>query len=157
MLRWLLRMIRAARRMLPFAARTPSIPQGLTEEQFTWLSEVVRESTIHLGHDVFIQGSRAQGRGPTSSDLDIAILVSSARFDEILRDRFGTPNPVSAKERTMRHASATGKIQAGEAGLRPLRQLLENELQIDVDISVIRRGSLFDAPPYMPLRGEASE
>ena len=50
----------------------------------------------------------------------------------------------------MQHAIRTGKIQAGEAGLRQLRLKLENDLNMDVDISVIRRDGPFDTPPFLP-------
>jgi hypothetical protein len=68
-----------------------------------------------------------------------------------LNDRFGTPNPSSAKERTLQNAIETGKIQSGEAGLRPLRRQLESQLGIDVDISVIKQGEPFDQRPIIRL------
>ncbi|MFI7285123.1 hypothetical protein ACIBRY_00375 [Streptomyces anulatus] len=43
----------------------------------------------------------------------------------------------------------TGKIQAGEAGLRSLRKALEAQLGMEVDLSIIRRGGPFDNPPYI--------
>ena len=69
----------------------------------------------------------------------------------MIRERFGTPNPGSAKERTMIHAIETGKIQAGEAGLRGLRKELQEITGLDVDISIIRAGGLFDTPPMINL------
>ena len=84
--------------------------------------------------------------------MDIAIRVSGERFENILTDCFGTPNPGSAKERTMRHARETGKIQAGEAGLHSLRRELETDLEMAVDLSVICMGGPFDRGPYLPLR-----
>lgn len=53
--------------------------------------------------------------------IDFAIRVDSQKFDGLIGERSGFPNPDSAKERTMLHAMETGKIQAGEAGLRGLR------------------------------------
>ena len=94
------------------------VPLGLTEEQFAKLSSTVRASAAHLGNDIQVQGSRVTGTAKLDSDLDIAIRVSPERFEQILRERFGTPNPGSAKARTMQHAIETGKIQSGEAGLR---------------------------------------
>jgi hypothetical protein len=129
-----------------------SVPQGLTQAQFASISITVRAAVIHLGQDLRVQGSRAEGNARDDSDLDLAIRVSSERFDAILSERFGTPNPGSAKEKTMQHARATGKIQAGEAGLRLLRKTLEADLNMEVDISVIREGGPFDQGPYIPLQ-----
>jgi hypothetical protein len=130
-----------------------SAPQGLTEEQFADLSAKVRAATAHLGTDVQVQGSRVTGTARPASDLDLAIRVSPERFEQILVERFGAPRPGSAKDRTMQHARKTGKIQAGEAGLRPLRKALEADLGIEVDLSVIRQGGPFDQGPYLPLKG----
>ncbi len=127
------------------------LPQGLTEEQFRSLSQKVRERAGHLGEDIRIQGSRVTGRARPGSDLDIAVMVSPTRFDEILEQSFGRPNTGSAKERTMQHAHQMGKIQAGELGLRALRRELEKELALEVDLSVIRAGGRFDSGPYIPL------
>ena len=52
----------------------------------------------------------------------------------------------------MQHAMATGKIQAGEAGLRNLRSQPEKLLGIEVDISIIRAGGAFDQGPFIPLQ-----
>jgi hypothetical protein len=52
----------------------------------------------------------------------------------------------------MQHARETGKIQAGEAGLRALRKALEVDLGMEVDISVIRHCGPFDQGPYLPLK-----
>jgi hypothetical protein len=128
------------------------VPQGLSEEQFAALSARVRLAAGHYGSDIQVQSSRAGGTARPDSDLDIAIRVPRERFEEILLQRFGVPNPGSAKERTMRHARATGKIQAGEAGLRSLRMALEADLGLEVDISVICIDGPFDAPPYLPLK-----
>jgi len=128
-----------------------SVPQGLTGDQFKELSAQVRAAAAHLGTRVAVQGSRAAGTASDTSDLDIAILVSPERFQQILVERFGTPNPGSAKEKTMQRARSSGKIQAGEAGLRPLRKVLEAALGIEVDISVIQEGGPFDQGPYLPI------
>ncbi|WP_425583676.1 nucleotidyltransferase domain-containing protein [Streptomyces macrosporus] len=102
-----------------------------------------------MGGNIVVQGSRAGGTARPDSDIDFAIRVDSDKFDELIRERFGTPNPDSAKERTMLHAMDTGKIQAGEAGLRSLRKALEAQLGMEVDLSVIRRGGPFDNPPFI--------
>lgn len=51
----------------------------------------------------------------------------------------------------MLHALDTGKIQAGEAGLRGLRKALEAQLGMEVDLSIIRRDGPFDYPPYIKV------
>lgn len=71
-------------------------------------------------------------------------------FDELIKERFNSPNPGSAKERTMLHAIETGNIQAGEAGLRGLRKELEEIFEMDVDISIIEGGA-FDNPPFVSI------
>ncbi|WP_425576149.1 putative T7SS-secreted protein, partial [Streptomyces axinellae] len=126
-------------------------PQGITQEKFDEMSQMVRERAGHLGDDIVVQGSRAAGTARLESDIDLAIRVSPQKFDELISERFGKPNPESAKERTMNWAVETGKIQSGEAGLRSLRKALEKHLGMDVDISVIRRGGPFDNPPFIKV------
>ncbi|WP_197440544.1 nucleotidyltransferase domain-containing protein [Polystyrenella longa] len=127
------------------------IPQGLTKSQFDEAGSLIRSKTGHLGDDIVVQGSRAGGTAKATSDIDIGVRVSPDEFDGLVKARFGTPNPGSAKERTMLHAIQTGKIQAGEAGLRGLRRELQGKLGMDVDLSVIRRGGPFDQPPTIPV------
>ena len=134
------------------APRGLSVPQGFTDEAFGDLSASVRRGAGHLSDDIAVHGSRASGNAQVSADIDIVILVSPEQFEELIRTRFGTPNPGSAKERTMLHAVEAGKIQAGEAGLRDLRKSLEAETGLPVDISIIRIGGAFDQGPYIPLR-----
>src|SRR5213594_1483421 len=125
-----------------------AIPQGLSEEQFHALSAKVRALAGHLGPDINVHGSRAAGTARPDSDLDIAIRVSVERFEQLVIQKFGVPRPGSAKARTMQHARETGKIQAGEAGLRTVRKALEADLSIAIDLSVIREGGPFDQGPY---------
>ncbi len=132
--------------------RMLTVPQGLTDDQFADLSAKVRSTLAARSDDVAVHGSRASGTATSRSDLDIAIRVTSERFEEILVQRFGTPKAGSAKEKTLLHARRTGKIQSGEAGLRSLRKALETDLGIAVDISIIRQGGPFDQGPYIPLR-----
>ena len=127
------------------------IPQGLTAEQFDVLSSIVRSRVGDISDDIVVQGSRVTGTAKPTSDIDIAIRVSRHQFESIVRERFGSPNPGSAKERTMQHALATGKIQAGEAGLRGLRRELERQLGMEVDISIILRDGPFDNGSSIPL------
>ncbi|WP_121231969.1 nucleotidyltransferase domain-containing protein [Saccharothrix variisporea] len=131
-----------------------SVPQGLTAEAFSAAGTRLRAGLGVVGEDVvgdYVQGSRAAGTAKPTSDIDFAIRVSPERFDELIALRFGTPNPGSAKERTMLHAIKTGKIHVGEAGLRGLRGSLEAELGMEVDLSVIRVGGPFDNPPYIEV------
>ena len=127
-------------------------PQGLTKEQFAKFSSQVRQGASHLGDDIRVHGSRAAGTAKLTSDIDVAIRVPEDKFNALIKEKFGTPNPGSAKERTMLHAMETGKIQAGEAGLRSLRQSVAGELGMEVDISVVKIGGSFDQGPWTPLK-----
>jgi hypothetical protein len=127
------------------------VPQGLSEAQFNDAAALIESKAGKLGGKVVVHGSRAAGTAKATSDIDFAIRVSSEDFDALINARFGSPNPGTAKFRTMQHAMETGKIQAGEAGLRGLRKALETRLDMEVDISVIREGGAFDKPPFIPL------
>jgi Nucleotidyltransferase domain len=140
---------RQADRAAPPTART--VPMGVTASRFEEMSQVLRRGTGHLDGELLVHGSRASGTAHAGSDIDIVVRVTSDRFDDLVRQRFGTPSPGSAKERTMLHAIETGKIQAGEAGLRATRRELEQLLGIPVDISVVKRGGAFDQGPYIPI------
>lgn len=133
---------------------TPSlkIPQGLTGDQFSEMSGLLKNSLADIGDDIFVQGSRAGGTARATSDIDIGVRVGKEKFDLLIKEFFGTPNPNSAKERTMLHAIETGKIQSGEAKLRPLRKSIENLLDMEADISIILEGGKFDNPPYLPIK-----
>jgi hypothetical protein len=95
--------------------------------------------------------SRASHTAKQTSDIDFAVKVPPDKFDSLIKDRFGTPNPGSAKERTMQHAIKTGKIQAGEAGLRRTRKQLQKQLGMKVDLSIIKNGGAFDKAPYIQV------
>ena len=131
------------------------IPQGLSKGQFDKLSESVgsKAKELDLGDDIFVQGSRANGTAKATSDIDIAIRVPPEKFDDFLNNqsKLGKVNPGSAKARTRDHAIETGKIQAGEAGLSPLRKQLEKELGMEVDLSVIKAGGKFDNASQLPM------
>lgn len=128
-----------------------TIPQGLTEEQFVNSSKLIRQNVGNICDDIVVQGSRAGATAKATSDIDYAIRVSPEKFDDLIKQRFGTPNPGSGKERTMLHAIETGRIQAGEAGLRGLRKQLQEILGIDVDISIIKSGGSFDNEPMINI------
>src|SRR5690606_650260 len=127
------------------------IPQGLSRAEFEELSQVVRAkaSELGLGDDVFVQGSRAGGTAKATSDIDLAIRVSPDKFDDFLfnQTKLSNVNPGTAKERPLLHAIETGKIQSGEARLSALRKQLEQRLNMQVDLSIIRAGGKFDNGP----------
>lgn len=132
-----------------------TVPQGLTQAQFDKVSSMIREKVGHISDDIVVQGSRAKGTAKPTSDIDIAIRVSEEKFDELIQSSFSKvkpPNPGSAKEKTMLHAIETGKIQSGEAKLSKFREQLQQELGMDVDISIIKIGGPFDNPPFTPLK-----
>ncbi len=133
---------------------TTGTPQGVTDSQFSEASALVRAQAVArgLGDDVIVQGSRAGGTAKMTSDVDFAIRVDQATFDRLIDERFKAPNPGSAKARTMQRAVDTGKIQAGEAGLSPLRKQLETVLHKEVDLSIVRKGGPFDNGPIVPLK-----
>jgi predicted nucleotidyltransferase len=133
------------------AGSTPATPQGLTEAQLVGAANLIYSETSYIGGEVLVQGSRAAGTATTTSDIDFAIRVSPDQFNALVEASFGSPNPGSAKFRTMQHAIVTGKIQAGEAGLRSTRRRLEAMLGIEVDLTVIRHSGPFDNPPYIPV------
>jgi predicted nucleotidyltransferase len=127
------------------------IPQGLTQEQFDEAGKILRKDAGHLSDDIAVQGSRASHTAKETSDIDFAVKVPPDKFDSLIKERFGTPNPGSAKERTMQHAIKTGKIQAGEAGLRKTRKQLQKQLGMKVDLSIIKNGGTFDKAPYIQV------
>ena len=137
---------------VPNAGKMLTIPQGMSAMRFKTMSKMVRDGASKFGDDIVVQGSRAKGTGRASSDIDIGIRVSGKRFNEIIKSRFGTPNPGSAKERTMLHAIKTGKIQRGELGLSKLGKQVENQIKMKIDLSVIRKGGPFDNGPFIPLK-----
>lgn len=133
------------------AGERPPLPQGLDAATFRLVSLRVRQAARGYGNDIGVHGSRANHTAETGSDLDIAIRVDAATFARIHQQRFGQPNPGSAKARTRQHALATGKIQAGELGLRSLRREVSDQVGIEIDIAVVRIGSPFDRGPWIPL------
>ena len=129
-----------------------NLPEDVSAGQLSDAASRIKSEVSHLGDDIIVQGSRAGHSARPTSDIDFGIRVDPDKFDDVVRQRFGNPNPGSAKERTMLHAMETGKIQAGEAGLRALRRGLEQDLGKEVDLSVIRRGGPFDNEPWLPVQ-----
>jgi hypothetical protein len=128
-----------------------NIPQGLSKNQFKIASNLIRQKAGFISDDILVHGSRANYTSSITSDIDFAIRVSPEKFDRMIKQCFKNPNIGSAKEKTMLHAIKTGKIQAGEAGLRSLRKELKRTLGMNVDISIIKKGGPFDKGPYMKL------
>jgi hypothetical protein len=83
----------------------------------------------------------------------VSSLFSPEKFDDFLHNqsKLSSVNPGTAKERTLLHAIETGKIQSGEARLSALRKQLEQSLNMEVDLSIIRAGGKFDNGPQLPL------
>jgi Nucleotidyltransferase domain len=123
----------------------------MSRREFEDLGATLRSRAGGFGDDIRVHGSRASGKARPDSDVDVAIRVPADRFDAILRERFKTPNPGSAKERTMQHASRVGKIQSGELGLGGLTRELRQRHGKPVQISVIRAGGEFDRGPWLPV------
>ena len=128
-----------------------SLPQGISQEQFSNASKLLSDRVGDISNDIVVQGSRAKGNAKPTSDIDIALRVSGDKYDSLINQYFKTPNPGSAKERTMLHAIETGKIQAGEAKLSGLRKELQEIFGMEVDISIIKQGGAFDNPPFIPF------
>ena len=132
-----------------------AVPQGLTAEQYAQAAQALRAGIANnVGTnyvDLVVQGSRAAGTARPDSDIDFAVRVTPQVFDQLVRTRFGTPNPGSAKERTMEWAMLTGKIQAGEMGWSGLGKAIARQLGMSVDLSVIEVGGEFDNPPFVEV------
>lgn len=152
------RVLRGANALIPPAVKgrlfraVGNLPEGVSRSQLDDAARRIRSEVSDLGDDVIVQGSRAGHSARPGSDIDFGVRVDPDKFEDLVRQRFGNPNPGSAKERTMLHALETGKIQAGEAGLRGLRRSLEGDLGREVDLSIIRRGGPFDNEPWLPVQ-----
>ena len=136
------------------------IPQGITEEQFAKASTLIKENAKikEIGGEIFVQGSRAKGTAKPTSDIDFGVRVSVERFDQLIKECFGIPNPGSQAEKTMLHAIETGKIQYGEIKLagfkigKSFKKLISDVMgKIDIDFSVIKANGPFDVGPFINL------
>jgi len=56
-----------------FYKGTRNIPQGLTSEQFSNASKLIRQKVGDISDDIVVQGSRAGGTAKATSDIDFAI------------------------------------------------------------------------------------
>ncbi|WEK02284.1 MAG: LysM peptidoglycan-binding domain-containing protein [Candidatus Sphingomonas phytovorans] len=132
------------------------IPQGVGPRTFDVISGKVRAAVgdLGLGDDIFVMGSRSGGTAKAASDFDFGVRVSPNKFDELIAESFGNPKAGSALSRTRDIAIRDGRIQTGEAGLRPVRTTISRTLNVPqnkVQISVIRAGGVFDNGPQTPL------
>ncbi|MGB8699901.1 MAG: hypothetical protein WCD18_10840, partial [Thermosynechococcaceae cyanobacterium] len=124
-------------------------PFGFSNKaQFGQFSNKVKTFLQKNGYpdnDLRIQGSAVIKQTP--GDIDIGIMVSPEKFDDIVSKSFGKPTSGSSKEKTMLHASEVGKVTAGDTRpkLSSLRKQLEELIGKEVDISIIRVGGEFDA------------
>jgi len=127
------------------------IPQGVTPEQFQQAGSALRKVIGDISDDIAVHGSRGAGTARPDSDIDIAIRVNPEKFDQVVRERMGEPNPGSAKEDSLKYALSEGKFTAGRAGYRQVRNQLQEILGRKVDLSIVRIGGNFDQGPYIQL------
>lgn len=80
--------------------------------------------------------------------------MSPRKFDDFLNNdsKLKSPNPASDKAETRACAEKNGIIQRGEARLSSTGKPLEKQLNMEVDLSVVRRGGNFDG--LNPARGQ---
>lgn len=142
------------------ADRLATVPQGITDRQAAQTADAVIDKArqMGLGDDVVAQGSRVTGTAKPTSDLDLAIRVSPERFDSFLNtdSRLAKVNPGTSKAATREWSIDNGILQRGEARLSPTGRALEAHLDMDVDLSVVRRGGAFDQGPSMAMRSTGS-
>jgi hypothetical protein len=137
-----------------------NVPQGIKASNFKKVVELIKNNEIikKIDGELFVQGSRAKGTAKPNSDIDFGIRVSVEKFNALIKECFGSPTPGSAAERTMLHAIKTGKIQYGEIKLAGYKigRIFKEQLigllgGIDIDLSVIKAGDIFDTGPFIYL------
>lgn len=138
------------------ATQRSGIPQGFTRTTFEDFSAQIRKGAGHYGDDIQVVGSRAVGAARPKGDMDLAIRVSPERFDDILRERFGslTGHPPNLQT-VIDDARNTGKISRRDLGLMQFTTRLGQQRTWDltkIDLAVVRVGGTFDAGPFIPLR-----
>lgn len=134
---------------LPTATETPYLPEHVQPETWNHAAHLLQDKAHELGGEAGVQGSRVAGTHRPDSDIDFGIKVNGHRFDELLQQRHQHVTPGSNLWETLRVAGERGRIHGGEAGLRQLRKQLERELGMEVDLSVIKHGGLFDQGPWI--------
>lgn len=124
------------------------IPQGLTECQFCEVSSLIKQGVAQKGYaidDIVIQGSRANGTARALSDIDIGVRVPDSIFDSIANTKF--LDSVKNAEVLQK-----GIIHSGPAGLGGLEKAVGRYLDMDTDLSIIRKSGPFDSGPFIPLK-----
>ena len=58
-----------------------SLPQGISQEQFSNASKLLRDRVGDISNDIVVQGSRAKGTAKPTSDIDILIIKQGGAFD----------------------------------------------------------------------------
>lgn len=58
-----------------------SLPQGISQEQFSNASKLLRDRVGDISNDIVVQGSRAKGTAKPTSDIDISIIKQCGAFD----------------------------------------------------------------------------
>lgn len=58
-----------------------SLPQGISQEQFSNASKLLRDRVGDISNDIVVQGSRAKGTAKPTSDIDISIIKQGGAFD----------------------------------------------------------------------------
>ena len=88
----------------------------------------------------------------------IIVRVTEEKFEKLIKECFGKPNPLSDAEKTMLHAIATSKIQYGEIKINGTRigkifkgQLKEAIGGLEIDFSIIKANGPFDKGPFLYL------
>jgi len=137
------------------AIRLSGVPQGMSEQQFLTLSQRVRELAGHLGDDIRVGGSRAAGASDLGSDLDLTVMVSPSRFDEIVANNLRVPNPGSNAERRFYQGLDSGKLEARYLDIDGLGNAKNSLGSLSglrkVSIAVVREGSKYDNGPWIMM------
>lgn len=130
------------------------LPQGVGSDQFSNVSQMIREKVKDISDDVFVHGSRAKGTARVDSDIDFGIRVPADKFDELIEQRLKTLTPGSRKYNDLNiEARKQERIFGGDYHLRGFKKQVGEALGgIDADISIIKKGGLFDTGPFIPLK-----
>ncbi|MBU0597140.1 nucleotidyltransferase domain-containing protein [Patescibacteria group bacterium] len=132
--------------------RPSAIPQGLSSRQFKEASQMIRKEVGHISNDIFVHGSRANGTARAGSDIDFGIRVSPEKFEQLVRQRQSTLTVGSRSYNDLEVALERGRIFSSDIRLSGLKSQLKNILSMDVDISIIKAGGLFDQGPFILIK-----